>query len=384
MNPNGKDIFEVIVIGTGPAGCSAAADLARRGVSVLLLEKAVLPRYKTCGGGILRRARPMLPASLETIVESTFRDVLLNFHGEGLQFTASRPEPLVRMTMRADLDHLLATEAQKSGVKLLDDCPVTQVIPQTGGVELTTARGIFQARFLIAADGVQSLTAKACGWAPLPRLAPAIEWELHLPAEDFAKFGQTARFDFGFIEAGYAWVFPKRNHLSAGILTTGRANINLPAKLAGYLRYLGINRIERVEKHGYVIPIEPRREPLARGRVLLTGDAAGLVDPITAEGISYALLSGRLAAEAIVTGRMDAAKVCQCYQSLLEKNILGDLRAGRRLAKFVYHCPRIRNWAFRHHGPRLTRFATDVVMGERGYRAALRDPKNYLKMLGWH
>ena len=371
------------VIGSGPAGCSAAADLARRGMNVLLLEKVVLPRYKTCGGGILRRAHQMLPASVAEVVESTFHDVLLNFHGEGLQFTASRPEPLVRMAMRADLDNLLAIDAQKAGARLLDGCPVTQVIPQADGVELATGKGTFQARFLIAADGVQSLTAKACGWTPLPRLAPAIEWELYLSAEDFAKFGQVARFDFGFIEAGYAWVFPKRNHLSVGILTTERANINLAARLESYLRFLGINRIERVEKHGYVIPVEPRREPLTRGRVLLAGDAAGLVDPITAEGISYALLSGRLAAEAIATGQPDAAKVGQCYQTLLGKNILGDLRAGRWLAKFVYHHPRIRHWAFRRHGRRLTNFATDVVMGERGYRAALCDPKSYLKMLGW-
>jgi flavin-dependent dehydrogenase len=260
---------------------------------------------------------------------------------------------------------------------------VRQVITHPDHVELTTDKGTFRARFLVAADGVQSVAAKAGGWAPLPRLAPAIEWELHLPAEELARFKRTARFDFGFIDAGYAWVFPKRQHLSAGILTTGRANVNLAAKLEDYLRFLGINRIDRTEKHGYVIPIEPRREPLARGRVLLAGDAAGLVDPITAEGISYALWSGRLAAEAIAGGQPDAAKVGRIYQRLLEKNILGDLRAGRFLAKFVYHHPRIRNWAFRRRGARLTNFAAEVVMGERGYRAALRDPRSFLKMLGW-
>ena len=383
MNPNGTDIFEVIVVGAGPAGGTAAAALARRGLSVLLLEKAALPRYKTCGGGILPRAYRMLPPGVAGVVESEFCDVLLNFHGEGLEFTAARPEPLVRMTMRADLDHLLAKEAQQAGATLLDDCPVTEVKTMSDGVALTTGKGIFQARFVVAADGAQSLTAKAGGWGSLPRLAPAIEWELHLPADDFARFSRTARFDFGFIEAGYAWVFPKRNHLSAGILTSGRANINLAAKLENYLRVLGIHRVERTEKHGYVIPIEPRREPLARGRVLLTGDAAGLVDPITAEGISYALWSGRLAAEAIVHGLPDAEKVAGNYQALLEQNILGDLRAGRWLARWVYQHPRLRHWAFRRQGRRLTEFAADVVMGERGYRAALRDPRSYLKLLGW-
>jgi len=373
-------MYDVAVIGAGPAGCSTASALASTGRSVLLLEKAALPRYKTCGGGLLPRAYAMLPPTVDAIVESSFPSVLLNFHGEGMQFTASRSEPLVRMTMRADLDNFLATKAKKAGARVLDACPVKQVIPDSDWVTLVTDQGTFRARFLVAADGVQSLAAKSCGWSSLPKLAPAIEWELQLSAGEFARFGQTARFDFGFIDAGYAWVFPKRHHLSVGILTTAPANINLGARLEVYLRTLGIREIERVEKHGYVIPLEPRREPLYRGRVLLAGDAAGLVDPITAEGISYALWSGKLAAEAIKGDLCNVAKVGPCYQQLLEAHILRDLRAARWLANLVYHHPRLRNWAFRRQGARLTNFVTDVVMGGRSYHAALKDPRNYLKM----
>ena len=376
-------IYDAAVVGAGPAGSSAAAELARRGCSVVLLEKAVLPRYKTCGGGILPRAFALLPATAESVVETSFNAVQLNFHGEQLHFTTASATPLVRMTMRADLDQLLAREAEKLGAGLLDRCAVTGVLNRPDGMELTTNRGAFKARFVVAADGVHSATAKACGWSVLPRLAPAIEWELFLPPEEFARFSDTARFDFGYIQSGYAWVFPKRSHLSVGILTTGRANINLAARLEDYLHGLGIPHWDRVEKHGYVIPLEPRREPLARGRVMLVGDAAGLVDPITAEGISHALMSGRLAAEAIGRELPDAARVGRRYQQLLETHILGDLRAGRWLAKLVYDYPRLRHLAFRWKGQRLTHFATEVVMGRRGYRAALRDPWSYMKMLGW-
>jgi flavin-dependent dehydrogenase len=330
----------------------------------------------------LGRAFQMLPAHTEKVVETAFKSVLLNFQDQGRQFTAVRPDPLVRMTMRADLDNFLANEAQAAGARLLDACPVQEILPGPDAVKVVTAQGTFHARFIVAADGVQSLTAKTCGWPALPRLAPAIEWELELPSAEFARFTSTARFDFGFMPAGYAWVFPKREHLSVGILTTIPGNIPLATRLEEYLRFLGIQQSERVEKHGYVIPLETRPGPLAQGRVLLAGDAAGLVDPITAEGISYALLSGKLAAQAIDAGWPEPAAVAAGYQTLLERHILKDLRAARRMAHWLYHYPRLRHWAFGWQGQRLTNFVADVVMGKRGYAAALRDPRSYLKMLG--
>lgn len=374
-------IYDAAVIGAGPAGSTAAAELARRGRSVVLLEKAQLPRYKTCGGGILHRAFQGLPPAAAAVVEREFHAVDLYFQPEGLHFTARRPEPLVRMTMRSDLDHLLAREAERLGARLLPGCPVQAVVPKTETVALTTPQEVVEARFVIAADGVHSPTARACGWGPLPRLAPALEWEIAVPPAAFARLSRQARFDFGFIEAGYAWVFPKQQHLSAGILTTSRTQVNLAARLEDYLRAMGVQTMERVEKHGYVIPLEPRREQLARRRVLLTGDAAGLVDPITAEGISHALLSGRLAAQAVAEAGPDAADVEGRYTALLEEHLLGELRAARWLAQFVYHHPRWRRLAFRWQGRRLINFLTGVVMGERGYQAALKNPVNYLKLL---
>ena len=122
--------------------------------------------------------------------------------------------------------------------------------------------------------------------------------------------------------------------------------------------------------------------PLARGRILLTGDAAGLVDPVTAEGISNAILSGQLAAQAVLDEARDAGQAARSYQAALEEQILGELRAGRRLAYLLYQCPRLRNWVFRRGGPALAEFMADVVMGQASYRAALRRMGSYLKALG--
>ena len=356
--------------------------LARKGFSVVLLEKEVLPRYKNCGGGVLHRAFKLLPPEVERVVERRFNSAQLNFLGTDLSFVVTRSEPIVHMTMRADLDGLLAREAGIAGAEIVDSCPVRHVTVREQFVEISANRGNFRAKFIIAADGVHSATAKAAGWPELSVLAPAMEYEVHLAEEDFERFGKIPRFDFNSIKAGYAWVFPKREHLSVGILSTRRANTDLHAKLTDYLEKLGITRIQKTEKHGYLIPMAPRRESLAHGRVLLAGDDAGLVDPVTAEGISYAVQSGQLAATALADCRLDVSRADKLYQSLLETEILRELRAGRVLANLLYSYPRLRNWAFRVRGRELSEFVADVVMGERNYTSALTKPSSYLKMFG--
>ena len=373
-------LHDVAVIGAGPAGSSAALALARAGHSVLLLEKAVLPRYKTCGGGVLARAFKLLPPGAERVVERRFDSVALNFLGTEMSFVARRAEPMVYMTMRADLDCLLAREAQQAGVQLIESCAVRRVETRDDSVVLISDRENYRARFVIAADGVHSVTAKSAGWPDLRALAPALEHEVYLAADDLAQFSVLPRFDFNAIEAGYAWVFPKRGHLSVGILSTHRVCPDLRARLAQYLRRLGITRIQKTEQHGYLIPLAPRSGPLARGRILLAGDAAGLADPVTAEGIFHAIRSGQLAAAALAEARFEPVNAGRRYQSLLEKHILGELRAARWLAKILYYHPRIRNGAFRLNGQKLCEFATRVIMGESSYWDALKRPSNYFKL----
>ncbi len=380
VNSSPQKIYDVAVIGAGPGGSAAASGLARRGLSVLILEKAAVPRYKTCGGGLLHRVRRQMPGTVAQVVERECHAITLNFLAARLSFTATRAEPIVFMTMRAELDQVLVREAQRLGAELIESCLVKNLVSHEQFVEIATDQKMFRARFVIGADGVHSLTAKAGGWSPLPRLAPALEWELQLSAEDFSRFGHTARFDFDCIDSGYAWVFPKRDHISVGILSTSRTKQNLPAKLENYLAAIGLKQILKSEKHGYLIPLAPRREPLARGRILLVGDAAGLADPITAEGISYAWQSGQLAAEALVETDLNVATAAARYQALLEKNILRDLRAGRFLARVLYDYPRLRTVAFRWQGQRLTEFVAAVVMGERGYADALKNPASWLKL----
>jgi len=380
-HPDSAAPYDVAIVGTGPAGSTAARLLAEGGARVALIDKATLPRYKTCGGGVLGRAYPRLPDVARSAVEREFRTISLNFLDGGPALSATRPEPLVHMTMRPELDHRLALAARSAGAELIESCPIRRISENAAVVTLESDARSFHARVVIGADGIHSMVAKAGGWSDLPHLAPALEWEVTVAPGDFARIQDDARFDFDVIESGYAWVFPKHDHLSVGILSVTPRYRDLQKRLEEYLARLALGDIAKIERHGWMIPLAPRREPLARGRILLVGDAAGLVDPVTAEGISNSLLSGQLAATALLESRFDPASAAKRYLNLLRPAILNELRAARLLARLLYHHPRLRTWAFRRHGQRLADFVADIAMGDRGYCETLLNPASYLKLL---
>jgi flavin-dependent dehydrogenase len=224
---------------------------------------------------------------------------------------------------------------------------------------------------VIAADGATSEVAHKAGWDDGRHLIPALEHEIQVDDAVLERWACAPRFDVGVVPYGYAWVFPKATHLSVGVVTTHRGQVNLRRYLEQYLQLLGICP-RAVERHGFVIPVRPRAGPFARHRVLLVGDAAGFADPLTAEGISLAAQSGRLAAEAIVGGELHEARVHALYHAGL-RPLLGELRVARGLARLLYNSPRVRRWVFRRVGQRLVDAITDVFSGVRTYRGAVTD-----------
>ncbi len=380
-------VYDACVVGAGPSGCLAAHTLARAGLTVLLLEKAPLPRYKTCGGGLLWRARQMIPFDIGPQVERECRCAEIHFASSDLHFSATRDYPIVSMTMRAGLDNAMAEAAQAEGAELRNPCEVTGIERGPDAVKLATTDGPYTARYVIAADGALSPVARMAGFPDGRRLIPALESEIEVDEACFARYSQTARFDFGSTDSGYAWVFPKRNHLSVGVLSVSRERPGLHKKLDAYMQTLEIERVGTEERHGFVGPVSPRKGPAARNRVFLTGDAAGFVEPLTGEGISFALRSGVMAAEAIVEAGVadarhaDARHAERRYQRALAAGLLPELRYGRMLAKLLYGAPRLRDWVFRAHGPRLVEAMVDVFAGERSYKGLLATPSNYVKLL---
>lgn len=372
--------YEVAVVGAGPGGSAAALALSRGGLRVAILEKAVLPRYKTCGGGLLGRTLDLLPLEVRAVVERECFFAELHHHGPALSFSTQRERAVVSMVMRDRFDHLLTAAAQEAGATLLTGAPVMSVGVHADGVELKTNAGAIRARFVIAADGVGSVVARQCGLPELRQVIPALECKVTVDAARLEKFRHAARFDFGLTPHGYAWVFPKRAHLSIGVLTTRRGSCNLNDEYARYLTHLGLTGPLKEERHGFMIPIRPRAGMFDAPRVLLVGDAAGLADPLLAEGISGAIRSGQLAAQAILENGSDDPATRRAYRTGLQAALLPELRIARVLARIIYDCPRIRTWLLTRHGQRLSELLTRVVMGESSYRATIRRPANYWKL----
>lgn len=337
------------------------------GVRKCIVEKEKLPRYKTCGGGFVFKGRKNLPIDISNIIEREFFDVEIYF-AKDIHFTMSREKPIISMIMRDSFDHLIVKKAQELGVDLLENHKLLQVNQQGDFVTIETSQGTIQSKFLIAADGVLSPTAKLAGWTKETRnLIPALEYEVTVPKEDFERLSKNVRFDIDAAPEGYAWCFPKKNHLSLGVLTTKKKRINLKEYYKEYLKLLGIEEIITEEQHGFQIPISSRTDGFVKNRVFLIGDAAGFAEPITAEGISNAIYSGKLVAEAIIESNLNIEIAKTLYEEKLQEKLVPELRSAEFLSSYFYKRNPLRNFIMKKHGKRFGEIMTDIFMGDRAF-----------------
>lgn len=361
--------FDVAIIGSGPSGASTAFYLGKHGISTVIIEKESLPRYKTCGGGFVNRGRKNMPFDISEIIEREFFSVESNFNNDvNLSYTSHKDTPIITMIMRDSFDHLIVEKAKEFGVTLLENHKLLSIDSIENKSILTTSQGQISTYFVIAADGVLSPAAKMAGWKNDTRkLIPALEYEVEVSLENFERLSKNVRFDIDAVPYGYAWCFPKKNHLSLGVLTTKKGKINLKEYYQKYLRTLGIQEIIKEDAHGFQIPIAPRTDGFVKNNVFLIGDAAGFAEPITAEGISNAILSGTYIAEALIESNLDKKLTEEIYLKKLQIKLLPELKSGVLLSKFFYHNNPVRNFLVQKYGQKFSDMMVDILHGDRPF-----------------
>lgn len=367
------EYFDVAIIGSGPAGASAALKLAQHGISTVIIEKETLPRHKTCGGGLVFRGRKLLPIDLSTVVEREFHSLNVYFSQINLHYEAQRENPIVSMIVRKDFDKLLVDEAVTKGALLKENTTLKSLHFEQDGIQLQLSNGAIKAKFVLAADGALSQTAKMAGWEKETRkLMPAFEYDIEVSPEDWQRLGNEARFDMDFIPNGYAWSFPKKNHLNIGVVCE-KSKVNMREYCAKYIEFLGIKEVISETSYGYQIPVSVRKDGFVKNNVFLVGDAAGFCDALTAEGISNAIYSGVLAAEALIEGELNERKSTELYIQKLDDLIVSELKTSQVVAQLYYGQKTLRNLLLKKNSERFAEYLVDIFMGDKSY------PKDLLK-----
>ena len=358
--------FDAIVVGAGPAGSTAARELSAAGARVLIVDRADFPRYKACGGGIPLRTEKLLPFPIDSVVEDSV-SLLRVSHKGASTFVRDSGQPFAHMVMRDRFDWLLLEQARKAGAEFRPSTVVREAT-MNGQVHVRAEGFAAEADFLVCADGAHSPVGKMVGLGEGIAECAAWELEVRAPALRQRAYRNTALIELGYRPWGYAWVFPKSEVLSIGIVLPPDQAGSMKERVRQYVESLGLSGAEVEMARGHKIRFRRGDEPIANERALLVGDSAGMADEFTEEGISYAVESGRLAARNVLRGLSGGSM--EGYQADIDREVMPELRAARTISFMFYGMLRRapKPWMFASaHFPVLWNSFFSVQRGESTY-----------------
>ena len=323
-------MVDCIIVGAGPAGATAAYHLAKRGRSVLVLDKDTFPRHKPCGGGVSPAISKWFDFDFTPIIDNTVTKVCYSWkHGDKTEIKLKDVEPMW-MVQRGAFDHFLIQQAQAQGAQFKQGTPVTGIQLAGDRWQVTTPQETDTASYLVAADGGKGPMAGWLGFEKQPSLGMTLEVEAEVPSPK----RHTAYFDFGSLKNGYIWNFPKSNgySLSAGFLRGNKGKPEeLKKQLTKYAQQFGLD-LANARYSEYPLNIW--------SEAVLAGEAAGILDPLTGEGNRPAIFTGLKAAETIDAALAGETNLANYTQAITQEWGADMVLAGR-LAGLFYQFPKI-------------------------------------------
>jgi geranylgeranyl reductase family protein len=349
-------MYDVIIAGSGPGGASTAYFLSQAGMRVLVIEKEKLPRYKACGGGVSpRMLAKYFPFSFEPVIE--VHAGLIHYWYQGLDTEIPLQGGSLAFVMREKFDAFLLDHSQAD---VVDGAGITGVVEREDCVIVETGAGRqFEARYLVGADGANSSVAKLLNLRRRQQVVAAIEAEVCVPEHLQRKFSGSPTFILSGAGMGYQWIFPKGNHLSVGIGMLHPRPGQMKPKLFKMMAKFGIN-LEGTQLHGHTIPMDAGFKPRSGKRTLLVGDAAGLADPLSGEGIRLAIKSGKIASESILSGDI------QGYSQRIFQSIGRSQMLARPLMGLFFTLPAL-CYLFGACNPLASQAFMDLLADRAGY-----------------
>ena len=366
------EVWDVVVVGAGPAGASAAYAAAVAGRRVLLLEKSELPRYKTCGGGIIGPSRDSLPPGFELPLQDRVHAVTFSLDGRFARTRRSR-RMLFGLINRPEFDAQLVEHAQKAGAQLRTGVSVIRVeqhgpaVPDRRTVAVVLADGeTVLARAVVGADGSAGRIGAHVG-VKLGQVDLGLEAEIPVPPSVAEDWKGRVLIDWGPMPGSYGWVFPKGDTLTVGVISARGEGAATKRYMEDFVARLGLAGFEPTISSGHLTRCRTDDSPLSRGRVLVCGDAAGLLEPWTREGISYALRSGRLAGEwavrvAEANDAVDARRQALNYAFAVKAGLGVEMAVGRRMLALFERRPGLLHATITGFRPAWNAFA-DITRG---------------------
>ncbi|MBR8831117.1 MAG: Flavin-dependent monooxygenase [Chroococcopsis gigantea SAG 12.99] len=371
-------MLDCIIVGAGPAGATAAYHLAKKGYSVLLLDKAQLPRDKPCGGGVSPAVQKWFDFDFTPVIDNRVNKVQFTWKSGDPVTTKLNTKESMWMVKRDKFDDFLCQQAQKQGAKLQDKTQVTGIQYRGDYWQVNTSNGNLETRYLIAADGVNSQVAKWLGLGTTKDfLGATLEVKTSLPPDR----QNLAYFDFGSLKNGYIWMFPKSDGYSiSGACFKGSIKSDeLKKGLFNYASRLGLNTGDATYSE-HPLGLWTENLGLHANHALIAGDAAALLDPLIGEGIRPAILTGVKAAEAIDAALKGNAEALPAYTETIKQEWGNDMALAQKLSGLFYQLTQIA-YKVGVKRPSAGQLMGRILCGELRYSDVTEQIMNRLKKL---